>query len=231
MSGFVDIHSHFLYGVDDGPRTYEEMNQMLDMAYQNGIRQIMATPHVTPGIHPVKEELIALHLKEARDYCEQQGYDMKLFSGAELLYTPAMERFIEDGLLTTLSGSDSVLVEFSPDVSMQELDHAVEHMERMGYTVILAHIERYDCLCRGKTAAQFKERHRVQYQVNGRTLANLKGFFKTRLIKGWLNERLIHFVASDAHNTDYRGFCMKEAYESLLQLTDEKYAKRLVGLV
>lgn len=231
MSGFFDIHSHFLYGVDDGPKTPEEMQQMLDAAYQNGIRSIMATPHVTPGIHPVDEEKIALHLDEARAYCARKSYDMHLFSGAEILYNPAMERFIEERKLPTLAGSDSVLVEFSPDVPLAELDQAVEHMTRMGYTVILAHIERYQCLCRGKTAWQFREDHpQVQYQVNARTLANLHGFFQSRMIKGWLKDRLIHFVGSDAHHINYRRFCMREAYESLLNLTDEDYAKRLVGL-
>jgi len=230
MIGFSDIHSHFLYGVDDGPRTFEEMAAMLDRAYQSGIREIIATPHATPGIHPVKEDVIALHLNEARAYCRDKGYEMRLFAGAELLYTPAMERFIEDGLLPTLAGSDTVLVEYSPDVSMKELDASVDHMERAGYTVILAHIERYDCLCKGKAAWQFKERHRVQYQVNGRTLANLKGFFQTRMIKGWLKDELINFVASDAHNNEHRCFCMKEAYESLLKMCDETYAKQLVGI-
>ncbi len=231
MSGFIDIHSHFLYGVDDGPQTAEEMQAMLDAAYGNGIRGIMATPHVTPGIHPVDEEKIAQHLNEARAYCETKGYDMQLFSGAEILYTPAMERFIEERRLPTLSGSESVLVEFSPDVPMDELDRAVQHMDRAGYTVILAHIERYQCLCRGKAAWQFRERHpRVQYQVNGRTLAHLHGFFQSRMIKGWLKDRLIHFVGSDAHHVDWRRFCMREAYESLLTLVDEGYAKQLVGM-
>lgn len=231
MNGFIDIHSHFLYGVDDGPKTPEEMQAMLDAAYANGIRGIMATPHVTPGIHPMDTEKIALHLEEARAYCQEKGYDMQLYSGAEILYTPAMTRFTDERLLPTLSGSDSVLVEFSPDVSMDELDRAVEHMDRSGYTVILAHIERYQCLCRGKAAWNFQQRHpRVQYQVNGRTLANLRGFFHSRLIKGWLKDQLIHFVGSDAHHVDYRRFCMREAYESLLTMVDEAYARRLVGL-
>lgn len=231
MSGFTDIHSHFLYGVDDGPKTPEVMQAMLDAAYENGIRAIMATPHVTPGIHPVDTEKIALHLEQAREYCREKGYDMQLFSGAEILYTPAMERFIEERRLPTLSGSDSVLVEYAPDVSMEELERSVEHMERAGYTVILAHIERYQCLCRGKAAWQFRERHpRTQYQVNGRTLANLHGFFHSRMIKGWLKDRLIHFVGSDAHHVDYRRFCMRQAYESLLTMVDEAYAKQLVGM-
>lgn len=230
MNGFSDIHSHFLYGVDDGPRTREEMGILLDSAWENGIREIIATPHVTPGMQPMETETMALHLDEARKYCREKGYDMRLFLGAEILWTPAMDRFIEDRMLPTLSGSDSVLVEFSPDVTLEEMEGAVEHMERAGYTVILAHIERYECLCRGKAAWKFKEDHNVLYQVNGRTLANLKGFFRSRMIKGWLRDELIHFVASDAHNTGHRCFCMRQAYESLLRLVDESYARRLVGL-
>lgn len=231
MNGFMDIHSHFLYGVDDGPQTAEDMQRMLDAAYANGVRSIMATPHVTPGIQPIDMEKAALHLEEARAYCLEKGYDMQLFLGAEILYTPVMGRFIDERLLPTLSGSDSVLVEFSPDVSMKELDQAVDRMTRAGYTVIMAHIERYQCLCKGKAAWQFRQRHRVQYQVNGRTLCDLRGLFRKRMIQGWLQDELIHFVGSDAHNTSYRGFCMQQAYDSLLTMVDESYARRLVGLM
>ena len=37
MSGFTDYHAHFVYGVDDGARTREEMYAMLDAAVQDGV--------------------------------------------------------------------------------------------------------------------------------------------------------------------------------------------------
>ena len=43
---YVDIHSHILYGVDDGPDNIETSIEMMKIAYDEGIRKIVATPHV-----------------------------------------------------------------------------------------------------------------------------------------------------------------------------------------
>ena len=46
---YVDIHSHILYGVDDGPDNIETSIEMMKIAYDEGIRKIVATPHYHPG--------------------------------------------------------------------------------------------------------------------------------------------------------------------------------------
>lgn len=45
MARFVDIHSHILWGLDDGARDYETSLEMLRMAAGNGTTDIVATPH------------------------------------------------------------------------------------------------------------------------------------------------------------------------------------------
>lgn len=45
MSGYIDMHCHILPEVDDGAESIEETVQMLQIAYQEGIRCIIATPH------------------------------------------------------------------------------------------------------------------------------------------------------------------------------------------
>ena len=56
-TGFYDIHTHILPGVDDGSKSPEESKQMLQMAYDQGVRHIVATPHfsVNGKNHPVEE--------------------------------------------------------------------------------------------------------------------------------------------------------------------------------
>ena len=56
VSGFADIHSHFVYGMDDGAKTREDMEAMLVAAYADGIKSLVATPHMTPGIKPFDTE-------------------------------------------------------------------------------------------------------------------------------------------------------------------------------
>ena len=47
--GLIDIHHHLVYGVDDGPKTWEDTEAMLCAAEKQGIETIIATPHVFPG--------------------------------------------------------------------------------------------------------------------------------------------------------------------------------------
>ena len=213
--GFVDIHSHFVYGLDDGARTITEMETMLDAAHADGVVSLFATPHVTPGMKPFDAEKYESHLNQARRYCRDRGYNMQLFSGAEILYTPMLQQYCMEHRLPTLGDSEFVLMEFVPGVKLQELESALTLMKRNGYIPILAHIERYNCLYRGRTAAKLKERYNVRYQVNANTVLSDQGYFRTRKIRSWFENELVDFIASDAHNVQNRRTKLRKAFSTL----------------
>ena len=230
VSGFADIHAHFVYGMDDGAKTREDMEAMLDAAYADGITSLVATPHMTPGIKPFDTETFRLHLDEARAYCQAKGYPLALYSGAELLYTPALGQYAMNHRLPGLAGTEKVLVEFTPDIPLREVEQALDTLERLGYVVVMAHIERYACLHAGKTAEKLKERHDVLYQVNANTLLAERGYFRTRRIERWFREGLVDYVASDAHNVRVRPFRMSKAYRVLAEKVGPEEAARMTGM-
>jgi len=45
----IDIHCHFLPGIDDGPSTIEESLQLARLAVSNGITHTVTTPHIHAG--------------------------------------------------------------------------------------------------------------------------------------------------------------------------------------
>lgn len=122
MSGFTDYHAHFIYGVDDGAQTREEMYAMLDAAAADGVRHLFATSHSTPGMERFPQEVYDRHLAFARDYCAQKGYDLKLEHGSELLYTPAAGYAAVQRQLLTLGDTGWVLLEFVPNITAKELE-------------------------------------------------------------------------------------------------------------
>ena len=227
--GFVDIHSHFVYGLDDGARTITEMETMLDAAHADGVVSLFATPHVTPGMKPFDAEKYESHLNQARRYCRDRGYNMQLFFGAEILYTPMLQQYCMEHRLPTLGDSEFVLMEFVPGVKLQELESALTLMKRNGYIPILAHIERYNCLYRGKTAAKLKERYNVRYQVNANTVLSDQGYFRTRKIRSWFENELVDFIASDAHNVQNRRTKLRKAFSTLKKQYGQQ-AEQLMGL-
>ena len=72
----MDYHAHFVYGVDDGARTREEMFAMLDAAAADGVTRLFATSHSTPGMEPFPLDVYQRHLDFARAYCAEKGYDL-----------------------------------------------------------------------------------------------------------------------------------------------------------
>ena len=229
MIGFRDIHAHFVYGVDDGAQRREDMYAMLDAAYCDGVTDLCATPHITPGIKPFDGLSFSRHFDMAEEYCRKKGYPIALHAGAEILYTPAITHYAEEGILPTLGNTRYALMEFVPDISFSDVVSAVELMEHSGYQLILAHIERYNCLYHGN-AYRLKDDHEVLFQVNCATVIERQRFLKGREIRGWLEDQLIDYVATDQHNTSFRRTRMREAYATLKEEYGSRYANKLVGL-
>ena len=228
MMRFTDIHAHFVYGVDDGAQTIEDMKAMLDAANANSIAFLFATSHVTPGLRRFDHETYIEHFHEAEQYVAEQNYPLTLFTGAELLYTPAIQRPAETHTLPTYGNSDTVLLEFSPSIEFKEIWQAVELMEISGYTTVLAHVERYEALFRGKSAEKLKQNYDIYYQINCSTITHGCGsYFRNRKLNNWFDEMLIDAVASDAHDCKHRAFHMKRAYKELKQKYGQREARRL----
>lgn len=214
-AGFIDIHSHFLYGIDDGAASKEIMENMLDAAWTDGVREMIATPHIMPGLQQMRLDLIQERMNEARHYCLQKKYNILLNSGAEILFSPMMELFIQEHPLPTLSESSYILLEFLPNVSYETIASAIEMLSRSGYQVILAHVERYGALFHRNNAYRLKDRYGIAYQLNCSTVIDGVGLWRNRKVRRWLQEGMIDRIASDCHDDRIRQIRMNEAYEKM----------------
>ena len=228
MSGLTEIHSHFLYGLDDGAKTRAEMTALIDNAHAEGVRYLFATPHVVPGVKPFNRELFGARLNEARQYCQYKRYPMTIKAGAEILFTPAIDRFVMERRLPTLGNSNTVLVEFTPDITYSEIQSAIDSFMRADYELIIAHVERYPCLYYGR-AYRIKEKFDVQFQMNCGTILHKRGIFSELRIRKWLRDGLIDYVASDAHDPVRRRFRSRSAYKALTKMLSKEEAREMIG--
>jgi protein-tyrosine phosphatase len=63
----IDLHSHILHGLDDGPETMDESIRMCLISYRDGVRTIVATPHTLNGEYQNDRPTILAKVKELND--------------------------------------------------------------------------------------------------------------------------------------------------------------------
>lgn len=229
MSNFVDIHHHLIYGVDDGARSLEHMQQMIQKAVGEGVTDIFCTTHITPGHNPFPSEKYLEHMDEGRAYIAQEGLNMRLHTGCEILYTEATARLLKEGQIPTLAFSDAVLVEFTPDMSYRELAEAATSIGMAGFNVLFAHVERYDALRNLKLVHELRDEYGVYMQMNANTVTTKKGFFTERWVRHMLEEGYIDCIGTDAHNTSFRPCNMRMCHEMLTGRFGQEAADDLCG--
>lgn len=229
MNNFVDLHHHLVYGVDDGAKSLENMQQMILSAAEQGVSDIVCTTHVTPGYEPFPKEKYVEHLAQADAFIRENGINMRVHQGCEVLYTDAAARLVREGHYPALAGSNMVLVEFSPDATFRELISAATSFGMAGYNVLFAHVERYDALRSMKNVRKLREEFGVYMQMNANTVINPRGFFHSRWVKKMLSSGYIDCMATDAHNLTSRPCRMRQCYEVLTEQFGAEQAEELCG--
>ena len=146
MNVIIDVHSHILPGLDDGSSNMEESLEMLRMAYQQGVRQIIATPHYSGRFRDASPGRVRKLCEEVQEAARQQGMKIRIYPGQEIMYTDEAADLLREGKLLTMADSRYVLVEFFPSVTWSALQQAVRTLMMSGCVPVIAHAERYLCL-------------------------------------------------------------------------------------
>lgn len=228
MSHFVDLHNHLLFKMDDGAASMKETAQMLLAAEKDGIRKLIATPHAQPGKHAFDYAGYLDKLRYVNEFCMAKGLQVVVYPGAEILYSESALRQLDDKLIPTLADGRHILVEFHTDVEFMQVFHAVRGLSNAGYVPVLAHIERYECLVREpEQIAEIRSQLNVRMQMNCSTIIRHQGLRMGRFVKRVLADRLIDYVATDAHNTTSRPICMLACYKKLEKRYGKEYASAL----
>jgi protein-tyrosine phosphatase len=217
---FVDIHTHLIPGLDDGPASLGETLEMLRHAYDRGTRAMVATPHMfaslgdTDVLH-VSDSYVAMaeRLQElARSKENEFLREMAHYLGAENFVSPEFLRALQDREVLTLNGSHYLLVEFPPYLPFDIADLAVDKILEIGLIPVMAHVERYGFLDRKPgRLAEFKNKGCV-VQVNAESIVDLGGRGMARALVPLFDSRGVDIVASDGHNGHSRPPNLEAAY-------------------
>ena len=222
----IDIHSHILFGIDDGADTIAESLEMLKMAEKQGVKNVFCTSHHWQA----ESSDYDLNFDLLKEKIISEGIDIKLHKGMEILceddrYFPETLRDINNGTVKTLNGTDYLLLEMSPFMSAEEIYECVNTVfEQTGKKVVLAHIERYSVLDgEDSVIAQLKELGCL-FQINAYSLVNEKYERIRSFARKLLAQKLVDFIGSDAHRVNHRPPEILSGVDYIYENCDEEYA-------
>ncbi|NQN67086.1 tyrosine protein phosphatase [Streptococcus suis] len=228
----IDIHSHIIFGVDDGPATIEESIELIKLAKNQGVRIIVATSHRRKGMFETPEKVIKANFIKLKEAVQEKYPDLRLCYGGELYYSKSLMEKLEKRKVPSLNASRYILLEFSMNTPWKDIQKAVNEVNLLGLTPVLAHIERYDALAFKADRVNELIDKGCMTQVNSShvlkptLIGDRSKEFKKR-VQFFLEQNLVHCVASDMHNTTTRPPFMKEAYQLVKKEYGEDRAKAL----
>ncbi|MBN8235131.1 tyrosine protein phosphatase [Halobacillus kuroshimensis] len=224
----IDIHSHILPGVDDGAQTIEESIQMAEAAVADGITTIVATPHHKNGAYDNYKHDILIQVAELNRTFQEQGIDLEVLPGQEnRIYGEMVQGLEVDEILAIDDKTKYVLVEFPSSSVPRYAEQLFFDLQVAGYSPVIVHPERNKQLIENPDLLYSFVKKGAYTQVTAGSLCGHFGKKIKKFSEQLLEANLAHLVASDAHNTKTRGFCMKEAYEGL----SKKFGNDMVYLL
>ena len=229
--GFIDIHAHILPGVDDGSRNMEETLGLLRLADIQGIKKVVATPHLILGkVEKEAQELLRL-TAEVQKEAAKIVPELQIYPGQEIYYFDSLTEYLDQGKALTLAGSRYVLIEFSPAVSFRRMEQAVRTLILSGYRPVLAHVERYACMKKQEAVNEIVRAGgllQMNFTSIERHLSGRKAWVETSWCRRMLLEGRIHFMGTDMHRIDYRPPEIEKALAWLNKKLGEDYLSGLL---
>ena len=222
----IDIHHHCLPGVDDGPDEWDEAVEMCRMAAEEGIETIVATPHVLRGRWPTPERSdLETRIAMLR---EKTGDTPRLLLGSEYFFAHDMAEVLQSGgPIVPLNDSRYVLVELAANNVPPLIEQVFYRIQLDGWTPIIAHPERNVILqSHPEMMAEWIE-HGARMQITAGSLTGDFGPQARRASHEWVRNGLVHFVATDAHNTERRPPRIRAALAILRELAGDNAAEAL----
>ncbi|MCM1187232.1 MAG: protein-tyrosine-phosphatase [Lachnoclostridium sp.] len=220
----IDIHTHILPGIDDGSQSMDESIQMLRIAEREGITDVMVTPHYKGGRHNASPQTVLRLLDELREHAVALGISVSIHLGNEVLYFSEVEEALDEKYIFTMNGSDFVLVEFHPGDRYGYIRNALDHVQGMGYTPVLAHVERYACMLKDKDAVRQIRDMGVRIQVNASSVEGALGWSVKHFTHEILRKHLVDYIGTDAHNCDRRAPEIQKCAKILYKKFGDEYA-------
>jgi protein-tyrosine phosphatase len=226
----IDIHSHILPSLDDGPKTIEESIELCKIAANDGIKKIVATPHSKDGVYEAKSDEILKKVKELNLKLKEIQLDMEILPGAELHINENLAKNIKDGeVLTINNGKKFILLELPFFFVPPATDRLIFNLRSVGIVSIIAHAERIIKFQKTPEILGQLVKSGTLVQITAQSLTGDFGSRERKCAEWLLKHEMVHFIATDVHSLTGRPPILSKALKRASKIMGEEAARALVS--
>jgi protein-tyrosine phosphatase len=188
----IDLHSHLLPGLDDGPEEVSETLEIIKGMSSLGYIEIVPTPHKFHSLFNPDPNIVMGRIAALKKTM------VRRFSFEYMCNIPKIKELSDHREFSrTSNGYKVIMVEFSPFVGKSEIERSVFSLNASGFIPLLAHIERY--LKDDEFWLELKKKYKVFFQSSVRTLAKASFHPKKKQVIRFLEKGIIDNLGTDLH--------------------------------
>ena len=221
----VDLHSHVIWGIDDGSKSREMTLNMLKMAIRGGTNKIVATPHFLPNYYENSVENVKKEIEKVKKLIEEEHLDIEVFPGQEVYYTSNILENYNNDLIGTINNSRYMLIELNMrDFKLEDVIENLYELQLKGVTPVIAHPERYINFLKNPSLINEFSKEGYIFQLNSGSLYGDFGKEVKKLAEKYVNGKVYSVFGSDAHRDEKRNPNMKFFIDGF---KDKEYLEKL----
>jgi protein-tyrosine phosphatase len=213
----IDLHTHVLSGIDDGPDDTVGSMAMAHVAARRGTRTLVATPHVRDDHPRVLPQEIRERARTLNRLVREYGIDVFIVPGAEVALANAVQMSDEDLNLVTLGGNGrDLLIETPYGTVPTVFESLIESLTGRGFRVTLAHPELSPTFQHDPDRLGALADSGILVQLTAGSLTHRSA--SRRLALNALERGWVSVLASDAHSVDWRPPDLRPGLEAARRL-------------
>ncbi|MGI6453715.1 MAG: tyrosine-protein phosphatase [Syntrophomonadaceae bacterium] len=220
----IDLHTHILPGLDDGAADLEEALAMAQVAAQEGITSVVATPHIVTGLYNHNRLSILAAVQQLNEEITQRKIGVKVLPGAEVhLEADIAERLARGELLCINDNNKYLLLELPTAFVPGYTETLIYKIQLQGIVPIIAHPERNTGILSNLSLLKKLVARGTLTQITAGSITGRFGLDACKTAFYLLEEGMGHLIASDAHSAQRRKPGINDAY----QVVEKKLGKEL----
>jgi protein-tyrosine phosphatase len=201
MASYVDLHAHFLPGLDDGAKTREQGLAMVDALAALGFTLVHATPHQRAGVFLPSRAAMDQAFADISAGARQGQPELELGLAAENFWDEVLHERLAQREVPSYPGGRAFLFELNPQLLPPRLEQTLFEIRLRGVLPVLAHPERYVAIQQDLTRAEALGRSAAML-VDAGALDGAHGRAPMKTARRLVEDRLVHAVTSDIHTTE-----------------------------